>query len=504
MKHALRHLCLGAGLITGCTSDDGGNATDTDASSSTGSTGEPGTSAGPGVDTSTGTPGTDSSTSQGTADSGTDTTPATGSESAGSESSSGTTGAPELPPASEDWTRDILTTDLQLDLGALTGVATITLAGSDSTGASLETGGLTITAVTSAAGDLNYDEHDGQLDLGIPAGDDFTFEVSYTFAGVNGTFDGWDPTSQVTFLWPYFCGNLFPCKSDPSDGVTFTMTVSGYPEGGTAIYPSSIPADAPSYQPAIAVAAFTEIQLEPTTNGTAVSTWYLPGGEADATAGSQHLSAVFDFYEQTYGAYSFGDHVGTVSADWGGGDYGGMEHHPFWHVSSGSMEREDVHAHEAAHGWYGDGIRIACWEDFVLSEGTATYLAARSLGESGVDLWPDYECGLVSVCTSGVNPVVLPDATCNGIDILNDDLWSYAPYMKGAWFYRQVAELIGEDQLDAALAQFYAENVNGAARMQDMIDLLHDYGDPAAIDALADGWLRQVECPIDLDTICAG
>ncbi len=501
MRHALRNLCLGAGLVAGCTSDGGGDGTDTDPSSSTGNDSDSSatTVSASSAETSTGNPTSDSSSSQGpTSGTSTDTDADT---SAGSSS----TGVVDLPPPSEDWTRDILTTDLQLDLGALSGVATITIAGSaDSTGAALEIGGLTIDSVTSDLGDVMFDVHDGQLDLGIPSGGDFTFVVSYTFASVDGSFDGWDPTSQVTFLWPYFCGNLFPCKSDPSDGVQFTMNVTGFAGDQTAIYPASIPGDAPSYQPAVAVAAFTELVLDPTTNGTAVSTWYLPGGQADASIGSQHLSAVFDFYEQTYGDYSFGDHVGTVSADWGGGDYGGMEHHPYWHVSSGSMDREDVHAHEAAHGWYGDGVRIACWEDFVLSEGTATYLAARSLAESGVDLWPDYECGLVSVCDGGVNPVVLPDSTCNGIDILNDDLWSYAPYMKGAWFYRGVAELIGEDQLDTALAEFYADHVGQAARMQDMIDHLHDYGDAAAIDDLADAWLRQVECPVDVGSLCAG
>ena len=38
-------------------------------------------------------------------------------------------------------------------------------------------------------------------------------------------------------------------------------------------------------------------------------------------------------------------------------------------------------AHEAAHGWFGNGVRLRCWEDFVLSEGTASYLAARVLEE---------------------------------------------------------------------------------------------------------------------------
>jgi aminopeptidase N len=41
------------------------------------------------------------------------------------------------------------------------------------------------------------------------------------------------------------------------------------------------------------------------------------------------------------------------------------------------MGREVDQVHEAAHGWFGDGVRLRCWEDFVLSEGTASHLDAR-------------------------------------------------------------------------------------------------------------------------------
>jgi aminopeptidase N len=50
-----------------------------------------------------------------------------------------------------------------------------------------------------------------------------------------------------------------------------------------------------------------------------------------------------------------------------------MEHHPYWHVS-GAQRNLLVNAHEAAHGWFGDGVRPRCWEDEVVSEGVADYL----------------------------------------------------------------------------------------------------------------------------------
>jgi hypothetical protein len=248
-----------------------------------------------------------------------------------------------------------------------------------------------------------------------------------------------------------------------------------------------------------------------TTKGTKVSTWYLndvADNAADATSGTAHLRDVFDFYEKTYGDYSFGTEVGSVSANWGPGDYGGMEHHPFWHVGSGSMYSEEVHAHEAAHGWYGDGVRIQCWEDFVMSEGTATYLAARSLGTLGVDLWADYGCELQAVCdadaSNGPNAIALPD-TCDKIDILNDNLWSDVPYMKGAFFYKAVADAIGVEVLDGALSDFYKAHVGKQARMQNLIDFIKtktDADGAAAVDLAETKWLLTLACPAEASTLC--
>jgi aminopeptidase N len=407
-------------------------------------------------------------------------------------------GGPVAP--SEDFNRDLVNTDLSLDLTALTGRAVVEVAASDSTGFSLEIGDLEIDAVTDAdGGALEYTAVDGQLDVGVPSGQTVV-AIDYRFL-VHPEFDGWMPDQGVTFLWPYFCKNLFPCKSDPSDGLTFTMEVVSE---GTAVYPASIPADAPSYMPAVAVGDFREIDLGTTSHGTRLSVWHLGGQRAEALQGTENLLAVMQFFEDTYGPYPYGDHAGTVSADWGGGDFGGMEHHPYWHVSSGSLYSEEVNAHEAAHGWYGNGVRIACWEDFVLSEGIVTYMAARALGESGVDVWPSYECDLKFYCTSDeANTIALPP-TCGEIDLLNHPLWSGVPYMKGAFFMRDVAELVGAEALDESLAAFFAAHVEAAANMDDFIAALEaDHpDDAAAIGELADGWLRGLECPIATGPLC--
>lgn len=436
------------------------------------------------------------------------TSPSSTTSTATSTSQSSSTGMMLTPK--EDWTRDIKSYDLSIDLEALTGTARIVLADADSEGASFEIGDLTITSVSDESGPLLFETVAGtppnpeQLNIGVPnVSGDTTLTIEYSFVA-HENFDGWMASSGLSFLWPYFCGNMFPCKSDTTDGASFTLDFTGIPQDVAAVFPTSIPSDAPSYMPAIAIGDYTKLDLGTTTDGTAVAVWHLPGQAAAATAGTANLVDVIDFFEQTYGPYAFGNEIGSVEANWGPGAYGGMEHHPYFHVASDALNSEEVNAHEAAHGWFGNGVRIDCWEDFVLSEGTATYLAARALAESGVDLWADYECGLKSVCEGAANTIVYP-ATCDAIDIFEDPLWSYTPYMKGAWFWREVAEILGEDVLDQAFANFYQAHVGQAANLQDLIDAAKAEGTPAQvaeIEAAETAWLHTLACPVDTSTLC--
>jgi aminopeptidase N len=139
------------------------------------------------------------------------------------------------------------------------------------------------------------------------------------------------------------------------------------------------------------------------------------------------------------------------------------------------MADEVTHVHEAAHGWFGDGVRLRCWEDFVLSEGTVSYLAARALGQVAgaakeASVWAEYRRELEAAIAEGGAPAW--PAGCNQIDILRDKLFTNLPYMQGAFFYKDVAAQIGADKLDEIIRDFYLAYRNQPARMQDMIDAI--------------------------------
>jgi len=395
----------------------------------------------------------------------------------------------------EQWDRDVLATDLEIDLQALTAVATLELAPSEDESASFEAAGLTITSVEGAAGPLDYCVEGGRVDVALPPGED-SIRFEYGF-GLQSDFDGYD-VGGFTFLWPYYCGNLFPCHSDPADGTRFTLELTGIFEDAVSVAPAEILTDAPSYQIAWAVGAYAWHGLGTTVNGTEVGVWYLPGQLPTAIEGTEYLLAAFDWLEQSLGDYPFGARAGTVELEWGPGGYGGMEHHPYWHVGSYSMADRSIHVHEAAHGWYGDGIRIRCWEDFVLSEGTVTYLTARAIEESagevaGLEVWEVYESQLQYILDYA-DGIAWPDS-CGEVDILEDGLFSLVPYIKGAYFYAAVADAVGEEELDAVLAEFFVQHVGEAAGMQDMLDLIEA---ETGFDAttLSEDWLRNLGAPI--------
>lgn len=374
---------------------------------------------------------------------------------------------------------DLAAIDLDVDLADLDATATIALEKNGNV--ALEVGGLTIDDVIDGRGHRRYKLVGGQLRVANVRG---PLVVRYRFT-THAMADGLLPGGS-TVVWPYFCGNLFPCHSRPADGVRFALHLDGVPAGKQAVYPPTIDSDAPPYMIAWAVGSYTRTELGTTAAGTKVAVYSLPGGLTAARSGTRHLRAVFDWYERVLGPYAFGRDVASVSVVWGEGLYGGMEHHPYWHVAKDAMADEVTHAHEAAHGWFGDGVRLKCWEDFVLSEGTVSYLAARALAVTGGatlerQVWAEYQRELDDAIAAGGAPAW--PTGCNQIDIIRDDLFTNLPYMQGAFFYKDVAAAVGVDVLDGVIGRFYRAHKNRAASMQEMIDAIkRDTGfDPTPI-----------------------
>jgi len=394
--------------------------------------------------------------------------------------------------------------DLRLDLESRLGVAQITLGSPTFPRLWLAVGDLQIERVEGPTGPLPFvltgDPAGGrrlEIAFAEPPQSPLSLEVRYRFK-IHDHFDGL-LASQVTFLWPYHCGNLFPCDPDPADGFTLRLQVDGVPAGQTLVAPESLVEPAPPYMPAFAVGPYTFRSLGVTEAGTEIGVWTLPGTEQQALTGAADLLPVFDWYETTYGPYLFGDRAASVVVDWPSGGFGGMEHHPFWHIARASIGDPVTHAHEAAHGWFGNGVRLRCWEDFALSEGLATYLAARALeavrgAAEGERIWNLYRSRLEAEVRK--RDTEAWPTTCDQIDILEHPLWSLIPYLKGAFFLRAVEREVGREKLDGALRELYAKRAGEAASVEDLVETIRQETgfDPGSLVQL---WLRGRGIPED-------
>src|SRR5688572_16936641 len=180
---------------------------------------------------------------------------------------------------------NIAETHLDVDIAAKSAVATIELERNGNI--ALEVGGLTITEVTDNRGRRRHRIIDGKLLVSNVYG---PLVITYGFAE-HSMADGLLPGGS-TVIWPYFCGNLFPCHSQPSDGTTFSLSLDNVPTGKKAVYPETIATEAPPYMLAWAVGAYTRAELGTTPAGTKITVDWLPGGETAARAGTKNLVKV--------------------------------------------------------------------------------------------------------------------------------------------------------------------------------------------------------------------
>ncbi|TWO73209.1 M1 family metallopeptidase [Caenimonas sedimenti] len=401
---------------------------------------------------------------------------------------------PQPPvPATANPERRVLATALQVDASTRFATATITLGPATAPGATLEIGDLEISGVSSAGSDLLWADRGDRLELGLAAAAGNTIVVIRYRFQVHDNFDG-AAAAGYTFTWPSYCGNLFPCQSLPAQGVDLSVNVANAPTGQRVIQPAGVLTAAPAYQLGWATGAYTDLDLGRTGAGTRLVASYLPGQRDTMAEGTRHLRDAFEWMEATLGPYRFGAEAGPVAVAWGAGAYGGMEHHPRWHIASPAVADAGLHVHEAAHGWFGNGVRLACWEDFVLSEGTASYLAARALEvvapDVGAAVWDSHAAQLRTL--RGTEPV-WPQG-CNQIDVVRSGLYSQAPYVRGAFFLRALGQRVGVTALDRALGTFHRRHAGQAARMQDLLDTVRQETgyDPAACAA---SWLRSSTIP---------
>ena len=366
----------------------------------------------------------------------------------------------------------------------------------------IDTGDLMISSVTDPQGAPLTFVTNGQYTKvrALPGTSEVVFSYEFqqpptTFHQQGASADG---DERSSYTWPDNCGDIFPCDPHPSEGFSYSLNLLGVPTGQTAIYAPESYGEAPAYMLAWTVADYQTQSLGFTNSGTEILVAYLASSAGAAQTGTAQLVEMFEFFEDTYGPYSFGPRAGVVQTV---GQYSGIEHHPFWHLDPFSMRKPEVQAHEAAHGWFGNGVRLACWEDMVLSEGFAEYLAGRAIehaygAAAGADYWADQ----ITDVTHPVLPILSPQIVW-GTGCTSEDANAHIgtpTYVKGAMFLYSLEAAIGRAALDAAIASFYQANVGQAATFEMFLQNVQTQTtfDP---HPCAEDWLRSTVVPASYD-----
>lgn len=404
-------------------------------------------------------------------------------------------------PLGPNLDRDLLQLDLKLDVATDRGEALWTVSDHAEAGnVSFEVGTLTALEVQGldaegAESALPWQQIGSRVDVGLPAGTPPRIRLRYAFSRTPSfgglTAGGW------SVVWPTECGNLFPCHSAPSDGIRFTLAVAGLNAGEVAVHAPPMAHEASAYVVALAIGAYAWHDRGETSAGTRIGYWATDAMVAAAEQGTAWLPQAFEWLEQVLGAYPYGDRAGPVHVDWGPFGYGGMEHHPYWHVGNVAMADPMVHVHEAAHGWFGSGVRLRCWEDLLLSEGVADYLMIRArIVVQKADpqpIWKSVQDALAGIRSKGNDRVVWPKS-CGVVDV-KKGLFGKVTYHRGALFLHAVGELVGDPaKVDAALGSFAKAWMGKAAGVQDLLDHLEA---ELAVDlsTLEQTWLLRAESP---------
>jgi len=392
-------------------------------------------------------------------------------------------------PAVEDWSGTMEALDLAVELADRRAVATLAVRPSESGSFSLQIGALSDLEVTADA-ELQWAEQAGRLDLGLPPDQIASVTVEYGFP-VADRFEGW-MKSGSTVTWPESCGNLFPCRPHPAAGHPWRLDVVG--DG--VVFAPQVDGAPPAYQLAWAQGDYAVLDAGTTDGGVELVVHHSPANAVRAAEGAASLAGHLSWLEDLLGPYPFGDRAGAVEVDWGAG-YGGIEHHPLWHISSVALHDPLVHAHEAVHAWFGDGVRLRCWEDLTLSEGVATYLAARVTGAvdgeaAEAEVWADYESELIGLGGVGSRLAWVED--CGVEDPSSGALSTRAPYIKGALFLRALGEDSSRAAVDAALGSFVRQHLGEAVGVDDLLAHL-DAALGLDTRPLAEAWLLSTSVP---------
>ncbi len=348
----------------------------------------------------------------------------------------------------------------------------------------------------------------------IAAGSAFTVTVDYEgnpFKGSSGALASpWVRSGPglVFFGEPLGARSWLVANNHPSDGARVHLTVT-VPAGLTVVGPGELKStdegtDTATFrweldQP-IAVylipLAIHQFETREFDGPVPITVWYDEGSAGEVAGLSAH-GAIIEVLSEWFGPFPY-DRTGAIVFDPASEFLAALETTPYATYDRNIFRFTGVGvvAHELAHMWAGNSVRLEAWDDIWLKEGLATYaewLWAESSGGS-----TEYQLQ-VSAARAAViqtlSQITLPPM---GAPKSGGDLYSVRSYDQGGLAFASLREMLGDDDFRAFLQEWLGTYAGQAAGTDEFLELLGArHGDEPV--AMIEAYLTAVGMPPGLE-----
>ncbi len=375
--------------------------------------------------------------------------------------------------------------------------------------------GMMVKAITLGNQTLAYTHQNDELMIQLPTAPnaDATIQISIQYQGVpaDGLRIGLTKLGDRSFFnenWPNRTRHWLPTVDHPYDKATSEFIVTA-PEhykvvsNGLLLEESSIgnqqrlthwkqSVPVSSWLFVLGVADFA-VQYVDKFDGKSIETWvYAKNREAGFYDFKEPTKQVLEFYTEYVGPFAYEKlaNIQTPSVN------GGME------TSSAIFYGEDlingkrdirlrnVVIHEIAHQWFGNAVTETTWDDAWLSEGFATYFTLLFIEHAyGQE---EYKKGIekatkavVDMSAKMPNFKIVSDRTAEKEAVTNG-----LTYQKGALTLHALRELIGKENFQKGIREYYATYFNANASTRDFITIMEKVSNKN-LQAFFNQWLYQ-------------
>jgi hypothetical protein len=230
-------------------------------------------------------------------------------------------------------------------------------------------------------------------------------------------------------------------------------------------------------------------------NGTQVNSYYLPDDAAGARAALSIAAESLQAFNEQFGPYPYAelDLVEVPLSFAGGVEYPGLVLlSQNTYDESDGLEFEVTTSHEVAHQWWYGLVGNDVFEDPWLDEALATYSSALYFEQArGEDAYQGYvrflEETVERVLSEGQDHRVT-ESLGYFENLERPGLYSVVVYLKGALFFDEVRQEIGEAAFFAALQRYYQDQMYAVARPADLLAAFETAAGHS-LEALYQEWL---------------